>query len=377
MVRDITQQLIQSIEKASRVLIVPHKDFDADVFASALALKVFLKKLGKQADLYTPHELPERLLYLVEANALSPPRYLSGDFIVQVNMRERRVKELRYQREGDVLNIYLSPETEPLKGEDVSHAHAGEYYEVVVTLGCQDLESAGEVFERHPHLFFNRPVINIDRRPHNEEYAEINLVDPTRGALAELASDLIEQWKHEVLDQELATILLTGIIAGTNNFRSHSTTPHTLSQAAKLITKGANHQLIIQNLYKTKDLATLKLLGRLMSNTEYIDDVGLSWSKITGHDLREAGSTARDLTAILDEFKEQFPQPEVIAISLTNGDSQRPNARTLFYSPKQHIIELIHKKFGGEKKLDKLVVESKGESTDILKGEVTRLLQNA
>ncbi len=377
MALDTIQQVIQQIERSARVLLVPHKDFDPDVFTSALALAVFLKQGKKQVDFYVPYELPEKFFFLPGTKSLEAPSRLSGDFIIRVNTQGRKIKELRYQSDGEALKIYLTPEGEPLAHEDISHERAGDQYDTVITVGCQDLESAGEVFERYPHLFFNKPVINIDRKLHNEEFAEINLVDVARGALAELTTDVIEKWRHDAMGEEIATILLTGIISGTNNFRSHSTTPHTLSQAAHLISQGADHQAIIQNLYKTKRLPLLKLLGRLMSNTEYLEEVRLSWSTLTSQDLYDTGNTARDLTHILDEFREQFPHPETIAISLTNGNPENPNSKTLIYSPREHLIALLHRELGGERKSNKLVVESGKEPTALLKERVIGLLGNA
>lgn len=376
MALDVTQQVVQSIEKASRVLVVPHKDFNADAFVSALALTTFLKKLGKDTDLFTSYETPEKFTYLPQAASLEKPARLSGDFIIHINTKERRIKELRYQKEEGAIKIYLTPELEPLSDTDIMHERAGEHYDIVITLGCPDLESAGEVFEHYPYLFFNRPVINIDRKPHNEEFAEINLINVTSSALAEIITELIEDWSPGVMDEEIATILLTGLIAGTNNFRAHSTTPETLSKAASLITQGGDHQAIIQNLYKTKDLATLKLLGRLMSTTDYIEDIRMSWSELTSADLQETGSTAKDLTMILDEFREQFPHPEIMAISLTNGSSKDYVSKTLLYSPKHRIIDLLHKHFGGETRLDKLIIETRGAPPGETKEKIAKLLRN-
>lgn len=371
---DPTQQIIQSLERASRVLVVPHKDFEPDAFASAIALNSLLKKLGKESDIYFTYDIPDKFSHLVKPQTLESPAHLSRDFIIKVSTNERQLKELRYKKENDHIKIYLTPESEPIRPSDISHEDTGDDYDLVVMIGCQDLESAGELFERYPHLFFNRPVINIDRSPHNEEFAEINLIDVTSAAIAETVTDLMGKWRHELVDDELATMLLTGLIAGTNNFRSHSTTPHTLSRAAELIALGGDHQKIIQNIYKTKPLSILKLLGRLMNKTEYLEDVELAWSELTSEDLRETESSAKDLALILDEFKEQFPRPEIIAIALTNGT--RDYTKILFSSSKNHILKHIQREFGGEIRLNKIIIEAKDTPIDYIKEKVANLLRS-
>lgn len=374
MALDTTQQIIQNLERASRVLVVPNKDFEPDAFASALALNSLLKKLGKESDIYFTYDIPEKFSHLGDPQSLERPAHLSGDFIIKVNTKERQLKELRYKKESDHVKIYLTPESEPIRSSDILHEDTGDNYDVIVMLGCQDLESAGELFEKYPYLFFNRPVINIDRNPRNEGFAEINLIDVTSAAIAEIVTDLVEKWGHELIDDVLATTLLTGLIAGTNNFRSHSTTPHTLSHAAALIAKGGDHQKIIQNIYKTKPLSILKLLGRLMNKTEYLEDIKLAWSELTSLDLRETKSSAKDLTLILDEFKEQFPRPEIIAIALTNGT--RDYTKILLCSSKNHILKHIQREFGGEVRLNKIIIEAKDISVDSMKEKVTSLLRS-
>ena len=64
MALDVRKQIIQGIEKNSRILVVPHRDFEADIFSSALALTGVLRKIGKHADFYFPSSLPQKFSYL-------------------------------------------------------------------------------------------------------------------------------------------------------------------------------------------------------------------------------------------------------------------------------------------------------------------------
>ena len=63
----------------------------------------------------------------------------------------------------------------------------------------------------------------------------------------------------------MATALLAGMIAATNSFQSPQVTPQTLELASQLIVRGADRQKVIESLYRTKDIDTLKNWGKVLS----------------------------------------------------------------------------------------------------------------
>lgn len=59
--------------------------------------------------------------------------------------------------------------------------------------------------------------------------------------------DFALQGGSDKLDSEIATALLTGIVAATDRFSNNRTNPDTLTLASKLMTMGADQQLITAN----------------------------------------------------------------------------------------------------------------------------------
>lgn len=73
-------------------------------------------------------------------------------------------------------------------------------------------------------------------------------MDPASSSLCELAADLVSTMDKQAIDEQIATALLTGIVAETNRFSNNKTTPATMSVSAVLMASGANQQLVMTKL---------------------------------------------------------------------------------------------------------------------------------
>jgi hypothetical protein len=63
--------------------------------------------------------------------------------------------------------------------------------------------------------------------------------------------------KDDIIDNQIATALLTGIVAETERFGNAKTTPHTMEVSAQLLTAGANQELVATKLAEPEPMATL------------------------------------------------------------------------------------------------------------------------
>jgi len=81
-----------------------------------------------------------------------------------------------------------------------------------------------------------------------ESLGSINWVDPLASSLSELVYDLGTALNKDLLDGQIATALLTGIVAETARFSNEKTTPQTMSASAALMAAGANQQLVASKL---------------------------------------------------------------------------------------------------------------------------------
>jgi nanoRNase/pAp phosphatase (c-di-AMP/oligoRNAs hydrolase) len=109
-------------------------------------------------------------------------------------------------------------------------------------------------------------------------------------------------------------MLLTGMIAATKSFKSTHVTPHALHLASELIKQGAEREVIIQNLYRTRSIATLKLWGHILSKLNHNTALGLVWAHITQTDFKDSGAEYNDIKAVVDELITNSPEAKIIIL---------------------------------------------------------------
>lgn len=138
-------------------------------------------------------------------------------------------------------------------------------HDVVVTLDCPDPGRVGGLLDgcRGP----GTRVLNIDHHADNRRYGDVNWIEPQAAATGEMVYELIEALGLP-LTQDVAVNLYTAIVTDTGSFRYSNTTPRTFRIAARLVEAGAAPAPIAINLYETRHLAGLHLLGRILQQVE-------------------------------------------------------------------------------------------------------------
>jgi len=351
---EILIQAKNIIRNSQNILILPSPESQGDSLGSALALFFTLRKLGKNANL-SIDDIPERLRFLLDL------KNRSGDFIIAVNTARSPVTKMRYEKEGNNLKIYLSSEKGSLSQEDVFFPKEAEetgginqkdipkdQIDLVVTLGADSLESLGEQFRDNTEVISRSTVLNIDNSPGNENFGEVNLVDPT-SSLSEITAALIEslaETDKSLIDERTATALLTGIIWSSQNFRNPRTRPKTFEVAAKLIEKGADHQKIIHQLYKQKSVSQIKLLGRVLEKLNSNEEKQLYSASLTEKDFKDCQATSKDLGFAIEELKLNFRFLPNFLI-LWESHASPPVIKGIFYSPQQETAKRILENFEG------------------------------
>ncbi|MEK7725095.1 MAG: DHH family phosphoesterase, partial [Acidobacteriota bacterium] len=172
------------------------------------------------------------------------------------------------------------------------------------------------------NLFFKTPIINIDHQIVNEHFGQINIIDSTKSSTAEILFEILCEWKEELIDAEISTILLSGIISQTKSFKADSIKPHTLATAGKLITMGADREKIIQNLYRTRTIPMLKLWGHALIHMQSDKNLKLVWSTLTRDDFIRCGAQENDLKDIIDELINNSPEAKITLLLHEHTNNQ-------------------------------------------------------
>jgi phosphoesterase RecJ-like protein len=143
----------------------------------------------------------------------------------------------------------------------------------------------------------------------------------------------------------LATLLLTGLITDTRSFQNPNTTPRSLEVAAELLEKGARQQEIIQNIYKTKPLSTLKIWGRALNHIQMDPAARIVWSAISKEDLAEMEANSKETHGILDELISTIPDADVyVLFTELEGGGLKASMRS---SAAIDVSQLAGRTYGG------------------------------
>ncbi|RJQ34673.1 hypothetical protein C4566_01840 [Candidatus Parcubacteria bacterium] len=254
------EQLGRLLTNSSRILLTGSSSPNVDLITTAVAWQLFLTRQKKIVDVAFAGSLP-KLKFLPKTAIIKNEVGELGKFKIILDVSKTKVKQLSYDIDDDKLVIDIVPEDGIFKAKDLSTTEGDYKYDLVICLGANSLESLGEIYNGNRNFFHRVSVINIDRSVLNENFGQLNIIESGSSSLAEISYHALE--KH--IDQDIATCLLAGIIAATNSFQSPQVVPDTLELASELIVKGAKREEIIEALYRTKDIDTLKNWGRILS----------------------------------------------------------------------------------------------------------------
>ena len=315
------EQIFNQIKKSETILVCVGKDPNGDTLGSALGFYSALKKMGKKVDIVSPTAILEKYLFMPSSDIITHKIEGTRDYILSVNVEKDKLQQLRYEVQNNKLKIFVTASAGDLKESDIALESSKFRYDLIMVFGLQDLENLGNIYDENPELFYETLVVNIDHNPSNEYFGKINLVDVTSSSTAEIVFNLISEFKENLLDEQIATNLLTGIIYGTDSFQNKNTTPKAFLAAASLVAEGANKQNIIRYLYKTKSISTLKLMGKIMSNLKYNNQYKLGWSIIEDdNDFAKNNVSQENLSLVVKELTDSSPEFNLIFLLYKNND---------------------------------------------------------
>lgn len=267
-----------------------------------LALQNVLLASGKEVIAVAPNDIPKNLTFLGGAEKLSKDLGAQGDFVISISTAKAKVDKVKYHLKENSVDILVSPKSGFFSPADVSFIQSAGKFDLIVTLGLESLEKAGKVFESNTQLFASTPIVNVSVSAGNDFFGAVNLVDPTRSSVCELLLEIIERTEGLSLKSQWATMLLTGIIAKTGSFQESVTTANAFEASAKLQGMGADQSEIIENLFKMKSFATLKIWGRILANYEVDPIHRIGWSSIVKADFELAEATPEHVENMVDEL---------------------------------------------------------------------------
>lgn len=356
------QQTFELIKKSQSILIVFKKEWTGDALAGSLALVEILKKIddsgnnsGKQIDIVCQDFKSTHNLSFLPVGQIKNNLKNLQKFIVSIDTSKTQVGEFYYDHDKEKLNIYLTPQKGQFHKKDISTATSDYKYDLIFVLNSPDPESLGEAYSEQTDFFYSKPKINIDHSSRNEYFGDVNLINLAASSTCEVIYDLIKEFDEKLINEDIATYLLGGIIMATKNFKVANITPKTLNVASLLINAGARREQIIQNLYQNRFLSTLKLWGRVLSRLNNDLDDRLVWSSLSLQDFVETATTPAEIIDVIDELIVSMPKTEIIILLYEVKKNGKNEIKCVIYSVKNVDSLFIAKKFSpsGNKEMAK------------------------
>ena len=256
--RAAAARLWPSIAAARQISSPFHINSDPDAVGSALGLAHLLATQGKTVTVYASDgEFPAITSFLPGADQI-----------------------VRY-RAGDTL-----PETD-----------------LIMALDSSDTGRLGPLHTANAERFAVGPTIMIDHHVTNVPFGvlpggvEATFIDSAAAATAEILYLLARAWDLPITPAA-ATCLLAGIYGDTLGLQTTSTSPRVVRVVADLLAAGADLNAIVNNFYRSRPFATVKVWGATLDRAEWCG--GVVWSQITPEMLTAAGAAEGESGGVIN-----------------------------------------------------------------------------
>ncbi|PIR04356.1 MAG: hypothetical protein COV59_01345 [Candidatus Magasanikbacteria bacterium CG11_big_fil_rev_8_21_14_0_20_39_34] len=284
------------LDDAQNVLLLPHQNPDPDALGSALAMYEFLKKSGKNVKVFCKTGVPSRLHFLPNhTEVVSDPCIW---------------KETPF----DTIILFDSG--------DLFYAGVAEYIEELTS----------------------RPtIINIDHHASNKKFGDVNLLDISASSTAEVVYYFFHVNRFEI-NANMATNLIAGVIADTDNFTNAATNYFSLFVTGDLIKHGGKYKLVKEHLYRDKSVDILKLWGEILGRLQHHTTFDIVYTYISQDDMNRYDVTHEEISGFSNFMNNIQQGCATVFFKEKEDGSIRASLRTTL----DHIdVSAIAKHFGG------------------------------
>lgn len=240
------EKIQELISSKKNIVIVTHYNPDGDAIGSSLGLKHFLKNKGISSEIIVPNDFPKFLKWMPDAKKIIITEY-----------KKKKAHEL------------------------INNA------DIIFCLDFNTLSRIGIVGEWITNCKAKKILIDHHQQPDSFDFVYSDTNVP---ATSQMVYHFIEALKEQnLVDENIAQCLYTGIMTDTGGFRYRSTSATTHKIIAQLIEKGANPADISSNTWDNNTLSRLKLLSLVLGRIELTknNSVAILWLKRS--ELQEFG----------------------------------------------------------------------------------------
>jgi nanoRNase/pAp phosphatase (c-di-AMP/oligoRNAs hydrolase) len=246
-VANVKEELVDRLRSANNVLVTVSNNPSVDQLAAAIGLTLVLNKLDKHATAVYSGKTPSTIEFLQPDKTLEKNTDSLRDFIIALD--RAKADKLRYKVEDKFVKIFITPYHSSLSDKDLEFSQGDFNVDVVVAIGVHKREELDDAITAHGRILHDAVTASINNKS-TSELGTLNWFQVDASSLCEMVVSLLEplQGDKAVLDSQIATAFLTGIVAETERFSNEKTTTHTMNIAATLMKGGADQQLVSSKL---------------------------------------------------------------------------------------------------------------------------------
>ena len=245
------EQIIAKLKESESILIAVNDNPSVDELSSALALTLAINNSGKHATAVSSGKMPDALTFLRPEKTFENSVDSLRDFIIALN--KEKADHLRYKLVGDHVKIFITPYRSVISEKDLEFEQGDFNIDFVLALNVESQDRLDGALAAHGRIFHDASVGILTVGENQTNLNGIHWHAENASSLSELAVQIIESLGKKNLIQSVATALLTGIVAETDRFSNSKATAEVMSLAAKLISSGADQQLVVSKIREAEE----------------------------------------------------------------------------------------------------------------------------
>jgi nanoRNase/pAp phosphatase (c-di-AMP/oligoRNAs hydrolase) len=257
------KQLTDKLTDASNILVTVSRNPSVDQLAACIALTLILNKLDKHATAVFSGEVPSTIEFLQPEGTLEKNTDSLRDFIIALD--KSKADKLRYKVEDQLVRIFITPYRTSISQDDLDFSQGDFNVDLVIALGVAEQSDLDDAITAHGRILHDATVSSINASA-NGALGSINWDEPGASSLCELVGELTRLIGKDLLDAQIATALLTGIVAETTRFSNEKTSPETMKISSELLAAGADQQLVATKLQSQMTTDPSQELGKESNN---------------------------------------------------------------------------------------------------------------
>lgn len=254
-ISNITNRVVEKIKASENILIALSKNPNIDEISAALGLAMILDTIHKHVTAIFSGQVPNVLQFLKPEETFEKTTNSLQDFIIALS--KDKVDHISYKIEGDFVKVYVTPYKATIGQSDLSMSHGDYNVDLVICFNVISGDEIDPALSEYGRIMHDATAINLTVDTPGR-FAELEWQDSNVSSISEMIVGLADKLGLASFSEQVATALLTGIVASTDHFSNPRTSSNTMSIASKLMSFGANQQLIssqIMEKIKTPDEA--------------------------------------------------------------------------------------------------------------------------